>query len=345
MPVTSGAGPHLAWVTVNGQIFPVEEGTAQRAATRRCGGFSGSVPIFYPGAEQTFTNLGDNTASISVQTLGATATLITGEIDDFELDYIGGGIHFTGRDASAKLHANKSAEKWVNKKPHEIIQDIAGRIGLPINIDQSIALLAGRQIEDDFAKLTDGVSYGAVVHKLSEFMGAHWFVDQKGTLNVKIGPSTSAPYIIKTWRNPATGEVESDALQMRIRRNVQAGKSLKVTVNSWHQDEKKAYTSSYTVGGNGSTQVYSYHLPGLTEDHVKQHAKSKANDHARHEIAVMATLVGDVSLTVDQPLQIVGTALDQTLSIDSISDSFGMRGHTMQIAAKSAKTGRSGSAS
>lgn len=345
MAISSGTGPHLAWINVNGQNFPVEDGTVTRAATRKSGTFSGRIPLwFLPTVEETLSSLGDNTTTVNVVTRGQQTTLLTGEIDCVDFDYVAGMAHVSGRDASAKLHTIKSAEKWVNKKPHEIIQDLAGRVGLQTNIDPS-TLMAGRIVQDDFAKLTDGVPYAGVIHKLAEFMGAHWYMDRQGILNVKSTASTAAPYVINWSRSPLTGEIVSDALSLQISKNVQAGKPVKVTVNSWHERKEKAFVGTYTVGGNGTTQNYAYHLPGLTQDHVNQHAKSRANDHARHEISVTAELVGDTEITVDRPLQLNGTAFSQTLTIDSISDSFGMRGHTMHISAKSAKTGRSGSAS
>ena len=69
------------------------------------------------------------------------------------------------------------------------------------------------------------------------------------------------------------------------------------------------------------------------------------SDHARHEIEVVAEVVGDPSITIDQPLQLNGTSFSQTLTIDTIDDAFGMRGHTMRICAKSMKQGRTGIAS
>lgn len=341
MAVSSGSGAHLAWITINGQAFPIEDGTTQRAATRKSGAFSGRMPLWYPGVESTLANIGDNTAVVSVQTRGQQATLMTGEIDSVEFDYIAGVAHVSGRDASAKLHAIKSAEKWVNKKPHEIIQDLAGRVGLSANVDPS-SLFAGRYVEVDWSKLTDGISYAGVVHKLCELMGAHWYVDKNGALTVKSTENSAAPYVINYSHDPV---VVSDALALQVHRNVQAGKPVKVTINSWHERKKKAFVGSYTLGGNGTTQNYAYHLPGLTQDHVNQHAKSKANDHGRHEIAVTVECVGDPSISIDQPLQLNGTSFAQALTIDSIDDSFGMRGHTMRICAKSAKQGRSGSAS
>ena len=339
MAVSSGVGQHLAWISVNGQNFPVEDGSTTRAATRKSGNFTASIPLWYPQVESTLSALGDNTTTITVQTRGQQATLMTGEIDEIEFDYIGGMVRVSGRDASAKLHATKSAEKWINKKPHEIVTDLAGRVGLSVNVDQT-AVYAGRYVEIDCAKLTDGLSYAAVIHKLCEFMGAHWYVDRQGTLNVKSTTNSNSPYVIN-WSRNAAGEIVSDCLALQIMRNVMAGKPLNVTVNSWNARKKMAFVGTQTVGGNGTTQNYVYHLPGLTKEQADQHAKSKASDHARHEIQVVAEIVGDTSIEISQPLQLNGTAFSQSLTIDTIEDNFGLRGHTMRISAKSAKAGRS----
>ena len=265
---------------------------------------------------------------------------MTGEINEVSFDYVSGMIHVSGQDKSKKLHAVKSAEKWVNKKPHEIITDLAERVGLSANVDPTTAY-AGRIVENDYAKLTDGVSYAAILHKLCEFMGAHWYVDQQGTLNVKSTVNNEPAYVISYSRDPSSGRIVADVLSLQIMRNVMAGKPFNVTVNSWNARKKMAFTGSYSVGGNGATQNYTYHLPGLTKDQATQHAKAKASDHAHHEVQVVAELVGDPSITIAQPLRLVGTSFAQSFTIDSIEDNFGICGHTMRILAKSAKHGRS----
>ena len=339
MAVTSGAGAHLAWININGQNFPVEDGSTVRTAVRKSGSFTASIPLWYPGVESTLSALGDNTTTITVQTRGQQASLMTGEIDEASFDYIGGMVRVSGRDASAKLHATKSSEKWTNKYPHEIISDLAGRVGLSVNVDPA-TVNAGRIFEIDYAKMTDGVSFAAVIHKLCEFMGAHWYVDQSGTLNVKSKTNSNAPYVIN-WSRNAAGEIVSDCLSLQIMRNVQAGKPINVRVNSWNARQKMAFSGTRTVGGNGTTQNYVYHLPGLTREQANQHAQAKASDHARHEIQVIAEVVGDPAIVISQPLQLNGTSFSQSLTIDSIEDGFGLKGHTMRISAKSAKAGRS----
>lgn len=336
MAISSGVGPHFAVANVNGSNLPIISGQASCTATKKSATFSATIPLSYAGARSTLAFLGDNTTSILVSTRGQQVALITGEIDNVEFDYIGRTISISGRDASAKLHKTKSSEKFVNQTPAQVIQTIASRVGLSAAVD-AIALQAGRYINTDWVKLTDGVSYASVLHKLCEFMGAHWWVTGSA-LNVKSTQSAVSPYRINF--SDANGVV-SDALQLRVRRNVQAGKPISVTVKSWNPRQAKAFVGSSTVGGNGTTQNYVYHLPNVSQDHANQHAKAKASDHARHELEVSAELVGDPSIDVSQPLQLIGTEFAQTFKMDSVSHSFGMAGHTMQISAKSAAQGRS----
>src|SRR6185312_2536687 len=144
-------------------------------------------------------------------------------------------------------------EKWINKHPDEIIQDLAGRVGLSVQIDP-LAIKMARLMNSDHVKLSDTVTYATLVHKLSEFMGAHWYC-QGNTLKVVSGNPQGAPYTINISIG-ANNEVVSDALSLKIKRNVQAGKPIDVKVKAWHVQDKKVYTGQYTVGGNGTQKEY-----------------------------------------------------------------------------------------
>jgi len=339
MAISSGAGPHRVFLVLNGATFALDSAEVSLEATKKSGTFSASLPLRLPGARQALgPSLGDNTASIVVSTRGQQATLIAGEIDSVNFDYIGGMIKVSGRDASAKLHGTKSAEKFVNQSPSAIISTIAGRVGLSANVDAS-ALKAGKIVEIDFAKMTDNVSLAHVVHKLADFLGAHWYV-AGGQLVVTAQPSSASPYTINF--NDTGGDVTADVKSLTISRNVQAGKGVTVNVKSWNSRKKAVYSGTYSIGGAGTSQNYNYHLPGLTQDHANQHAKAKAKDQARHELTLSAELVGDPTILVSQPLLLVGTEYAQTFKIDSISHKCGMSGHTMSISAKSAAASRSG---
>jgi hypothetical protein len=328
---------HRAWIAVNGLSFPILSGSAEQNATRRSSSFSAQIPLGYPGAEAFFALLDTNEATVSVLTGGVTQDLMAGEIDTADFDYIGGVISVRGRCKSAKLHAQKTAEKWINKKPHEIVQDLAGRVGLNVEIDQS-SLKAGRFIQIDWSKMTDNVSYMTVVHKMAEFMGARWWVDAKGVLYVKSTDNPQGVYTLNYSNGPPKS---ANFLSLRICRNIQAGKPCTVTVKSFHPGQKKTFAGTFSIGGAGESVEYAYHLPGHSQDHADQHARTKAKEHTRHELQLSATLPGDPLIDVAMKLQLAGTMFAQGFDMDSIHHQFGYGGHTMSISARSAKEGRS----
>lgn len=340
MAISQGAGPHAAWLSVGGFTIPIEHGSTTSSAKRKTSSFSVSVPLSYPGARGALANLGDNEATITVMTRGQTGTLFTGEIDDVDFDYIGRIISVSGRDKSAKLHDNKSSEKWLNKKPSEIVQDLIGRVGLSGSVSGS-SVMAGKKLEQDYVFLSDNVSFGYLIHKLSQLDGARWWVDPNGQFHYQPIGSPEGTYTITINQNAEP--ISADCLHLHVRRNVQAGKSIKATVKAWHPKQKQVFSFSSTVGGNGGPIEYNYHVPTLEQDLVEKRAKSQAAERASHELNVNATVVGDPSVQAGMGLQLNGTDFDQLYEIETVHHEFGMSGHLTSIQAKSAKAGRSAS--
>jgi len=274
-------------------------------------------------------------------TRGISATLITGEIDTTSFDYIGRTIRVNGRDKSARLHEHMSSEKWINKKGSDIVQDLCGRIGLSCSASGS-ALMAGKLLQQDYVKLSDNISFARIIHKLAEFDGARWWVDAQGTLNYTPMGSTTGIYTLN-YVQPSP-YIISDCLRLNINRNVQAGKDISVKVSSWHPKDKKTYEKEATVGGNGGPLKYNYDLPNLKQDHVDQHAKSRANEIARNELTLHASVAGDPSCNAGMGLVLSGTGYwDQMYEIDCVHHEIGMSGHRTNITARSGKGGRSAS--
>lgn len=341
MAINSGVGPHAAWLSVSGAMLPIEHGSATLNATRRSGSFNGIIPLSYPGAAETLANIGDNQAQIITMTRGQTQPLITGELDDAEFDLIGRTIRFSGRDNSAKLHNIKSSEKWQNLKGSDIVSQLIGRIGLSGNIAAS-AIMAGKQLQQDFVRLADNVSYGYVIHKLSQVDGMRWFFDAQGTFHYL--PFSAPTGIYSITVNQQVQPISADCHELRVRRNIQAGKGVAATVSSWHPKKKKVFTYTSNVAGNGGPINYSYTVPGLEQDHVTKRAQSQAAEKARNEYTVTSTVVGDPSVTAAMGLQLNGTTyFDQVFDIDTVQHDYGMSGHFTHIVARSAKQGRQAS--
>ena len=342
MALTSGAGPHAAWLSVDGAIFPIEHGSVEQHATRTSSTFSAAIPLSYPGALDALAELGENTATITVLTRGNQATLVTGEIDTVNFDLVGRTINATGRDKSAQLHENKSSEKFQNRMGSDIVSEYCGRVGIKCQVESS-ALMAGKQVEQDYVKLSDNVSYAFVIHKLAEFDGARWYVDPQGTLHYQLKSNPSGIYTLN-YVPPTNGPMAADFTQLNIHLNVQAGKNVAVTVKSFHGKKKQVFGYTSNVEGNKGTQNYAYHMPNLLQEHVTQIAKAKAKEHSRHKYTVQASVVGDPSISAGMGLQLNGTGyFDQTFDIDSVHHEFGMSGHRTRIVARSAGEGREAS--
>lgn len=341
MAITSGAGPHQAWLIVGGSTFDIEHGNVAQSAQRKTSSFSGVIPMGLPGARPFFASLGAGTdASISVMTRGQTATLVTGEIDEVNFDYIHRTIHFSGRDKSAQLHEKITSEKWQNKKPSEIVQDLIGRVGLSGNVTAS-SVQAGKQLQQDFVKLSENVTFARVIHEMAQLDGMRWWVGPDGQFNyVPYGsPQGSYSITINQDREP----ISSDCLDLKVCHNLQAGRPQSVTVKGWHPKKKQIFKYTSNVEGAGPSRDYNYQVPTLTQDHAQRRAKSEATEKARHEITVNATVVGDPSVQAGMGLQLNGSDFDQTFEIDTVHHDFGMSGHRTHITARSPKSGRTAS--
>jgi hypothetical protein len=279
MAITQGVGPHYAWLTAGGVTLPIKEGSVNQSALRKSAKFHVQIPMSYPGAEDALANISDNSCTITCQTRGVTGNLLTGEINDIDFDRIGRTITVNGSDESAKLHSNKTSEKWQNEMPSDIVSDLVGRLGFSSNVTSS-AVAAGKQLQQDFVKLSDNVSFAYVIHKLAELDGARWFVDPNGMFHYVPFGTNIGTYSITV--NQDQGPISADCLSLRIRRNLQAAKDICVTCKSWHPRKKQVFQGQATIGGSvNGTLNYNFHVPTWDEQHAQQFAKSHAIEKAR----------------------------------------------------------------
>jgi hypothetical protein len=305
-----------ALITIGGTSIPIISGGADQEATRRSSTMHALCALKdFPGREAFFASLSDNSGAIYS---GSTA-LVDGEWDTASIDLVDGLVRLSGRDKSAALHEKKSSEKFNNMSRSEVVQKVAGRNGLQAQVDNS-SLKAGKLFQIDWAKLTDGVSDAAIIHKLAELEGARWWV--KGTTLYFKGKSDISSNYAVQYRAPAGGPASGNFIRLSFSINLQAAK---------------------TLNGNGGTLTWNYRHPGLEQDHADDLALKKLAEHSRHELTVDVEMVGDPQIDVGMGLQLQGTAFDQVFEMDAVHHMLGPGGHTMKIIAKSAKEGRSAS--
>lgn len=346
--ITSGVRAVVGYLVVNGQNIPVLKAEAQQTANNQSGHFSATVALdALPSGtdEDYFSNTSPIQAGIAVSTQAGVqpTTLIQGSVDTADFDYDVGLLNVTCNDATAPLHRNKSSEKFVNQQPPDIINTVAGRIGLSTQTD-AFSLFAGKIVQIDFAKMTEDISFGSILHKMTEFMGGLWYLDpQTQIVHVRIGsnatPSGGAYVITFSPGPPRSGNF----LTLRISRKVPHGQNTSVMIKGWHTKKKKVISSTKTLAGQGGNLTYSYHVPNVEQDHADQWAAAKLGNHTRHEISVSVECVGDPTIDISAGLQLSGTKFDQSYDIDTIDHEIGERGYTMMIDAKSSKAGRSSS--
>lgn len=339
MAIYSGFGPHAAWLVVGGSAWPIENGSVTQSAHRKTSSFSGVVPMSWPGARSFFSSVDNGQeASIRVMARGQMATLITGALDHVDFGYIPDRvIRFQGRDKSSKLHEKISSEKWLNKKPSEIVQELIGRAGLSGKITAS-KVKAGKQLQQDFVKLSENVTYATVIMEMARIDGARWWVDANGTFHYALFGDTQGTYSI--YINQSSNPIRSDCIELKIERNLQAARPHEVTVKGWHPKKRKIFSYTSNVSGVGPTRTWNYQVPTIDDDRAQRHAKSEAGDKARHEFKCTATVVGDPSVSAGMGLSVSGTDFDQTFDIDSVHHNFGMGGYRTHITARSGKQGR-----
>jgi hypothetical protein len=351
MAIFTGVAKHFAYASIDGTQYPVISGSVNQRARRESGEFRIHIPMNYNnGAAYQQLSQGATACNVTVQSVAGSGQLIAGIIDEISIDFPnfhgGGIISVLGRDQSAKLHQRKTLETFINQTTVAIVQQLCGRVGLGVSVRGGSGIMAGKYIDQEWRKPTDGVSYAAVIHQCAEIDNANWYVDPAGgTLYYVMGNlTTTGSYSVTYSAGPP---VKGDYLKLSVIRNIEADANIQCTVVSWHDKQKQVNKGFATVaaGANDSLLLeYKHHIPNLTQDHCQKYAESFANDAARHALTVRCTLVGDPSIRPDMALQLNGTGVfDGPFQVDDILHNFGMSGYTMDVTAKTPGSERSAS--
>ena len=216
MAISQGVRNHSAWIEVSGGRFPVTDGSVESSSSSESSTFSCTIPLNYQSAEQAFASAAGADAKVIVSTGMGEKTLVTGPLDSAKFDYIGGTISVSGRDKSADLHQTKVSDSWLNKKPSEIIEEVAKKAGIKVSVDVQGKLKAGRIWDKDWVKMADSVSASSIVDKMCEMLGAKWYFDADGKMHVSDKPDGS--YQVSFRSTPL---ITSNALHLSVSKNYQ----------------------------------------------------------------------------------------------------------------------------
>ncbi|WP_353192103.1 hypothetical protein [Pandoraea pnomenusa] len=272
-----------------------------------------------------------------------------GRVDDIDFDIVAGTIELVGRDLTSVFIDAKTTEKWPNLTASQIATQLARRHGLT-PVVTATSNKVGKYYEIDHVNLTDQRSEWDVLTYLAHIEG---FVVYVSGRELHFGPKTdpeSTPYLIQ-WSPPddSRGYPEANAVDLKFTRALTVSRGIQVVVRTWNAKQKKGFTVSYpskaktTQAGKakpfGGAQIFSYTIPGLTQEQALQRAQKIYDELIAHEMKLVARMPADPLLRVTTMIEVAGTDTDwdQRYFPDSVVRRMSMNmsdGYVMSVNAK-----------
>lgn len=278
---------------------------------------------------------------------------ILGNVDEITFDPTGATITATGRDLTALLIDTKTTEDFREQTSSGIAKTLAGRHGLSTTYIVSTSATAGTIYELDHVQMVHQRSEWDLLTYLAGKEEFSVYVSGKDLhFEPRANPSSVTPYLLQ-WEAPRTDRAAPafNGMHLNFTRNLTVARGITVTVRSWNQKQKKAFTSTFpkaasTIGAGLSSpkiasQAYVFVLPGLTQQQADDFAQAKHRELTRHEMKLHATLLGDDLLTAASVIQVAGTGtlFDQSYFPDSVTRRMSLsEGYTMVVSAKNHNT-------
>jgi prophage tail gpP-like protein len=277
----------------------------------------------------------------------AWSSIIQGEVDSFSYSAESNTITATGRDLTARMIDTKTQNAYVNQTSSEIAQKIGAAHGLQVKA-KATTTAVGRywDAEHDNLQLNQFHSVTTewdLVTTLAKFEGFDAFVatPQGGSPTLYFQPQTApdaTPYTF-VWKMDGSRRQTGNVKGLHLERSLTIAKGVLVTVKSWNSKEARSFTKTAGKAKGPSSQNHIYIRPNMTEDQAQQLANSIYNDIVAHEMKISATLPGDLLLTPQSIIKLVGTgsSFDQVYFPQTISRHIGMGGFSMAVTAKNSR--------
>ena len=331
---------------VNGQTLLCAEIEVEMSRDQKSDCFRAKVPMDKLPAGMD-ANWWSTAANISVQVMvdaGQGATKIfDGQADEVEHDFSECVLDISGRDKSSKLIDNKASSKFLNKKPHEIVQQIAGDAGIDADVD-AVTDKAGKLFQIDYNAIQHRLSGWSMILQLADLHGRVAYMTA-GKLYFK-DPAEKLPTLKIVYSPPTSGTAaSSNAIRIRARRSITLGRPVKHTVHSWNHKQAALNEGTYTEPGDGDELEWHHHHPGLSKDQATRRAKDHCDRTTRHEFGITIDMPGDPTVTPRFMLDLsgTGTAYDQQHELTHVRHRMSERdGYRMSVdtKAKSKKRGK-----
>lgn len=275
--------------------------------------------------------------------------LITGQVDNIDIDPVTQKVTLTGRDLTAKFIDNKTTEKFQNLTSSQVAILLAQRRGLTPIVTTTTTRI-GNYYDNNYSNINNQRSEWDLLTFLAQQEDFACFVSGM-ELHFQPKPTPNdKPYVLQySAPNNANGYPTLNAMSITLSRNLTLARDVIVTVRSWNKENKRAFTRTAKAVHNkntvisgkaqpiGDSQVYTRRIAGLTPEQALQKAQEILQQITQHEKVIHVTMPADNVLSVENIILLKGTAsdFDQVYFPDSIVRSMSFDGgYEMRIEAK-----------
>ena len=275
---------------------------------------------------------------------GGMTQMFTGGVDQVDIDWDRRTVHIRGRDLTGKLIDAKTNEKWLNKQPQDIIEDLAGRVGLSVQFSGKSPDRAGLKYKDDYNRISELDSFWNVIVRLAKELSCIAYV--KGTVlfvqpwDFSGGGAYNVFYQGPTPASAAQGTV----LKLDTGHNKQLAKDVKVNHKSWQHKAGQAIESEFEAAGSGGgTLEHTLKGPNLTKQQNDAICLGRCNEIVSHERTVTIVTYGDVTLQPGMTVNLsgTGTGFDMSYVISDIEHHWSFaQGYLMTVRVRNMSQGR-----
>ncbi|HQT66018.1 MAG TPA: hypothetical protein PLC74_00280 [Acetobacteraceae bacterium] len=245
------------------------------------------------GAENITIGVSIGTADILT---APSKPLISGLIDNIDIDFRNNIVVMSGRDLSARLIDLETQENFSNQTSSQIANFFAESCGLQSNITRTTTPVG------QYYELThSSTSLGLHSRRGTAWSFLAWLADQENfQLSVSgnilnFGPVQIPPTALNlNWG--------TDLISLTIDRATGLNAPV-VTVHSWNTRAKSAVSASVGSGVMKTVLI----RPNLSADRVQKLAKQAQSTQAMHEILVCGEMPGETILTPGMTINLSGT--------------------------------------
>jgi len=338
-----------ASLIVQGSTIPIIDLRVSQSKDHKCDTASATTALeaLPAGMDANWWSTANDIAvQVMIQGDGAAGgtKVFDGKVDHITIDFAERTLKVQGRDKAAKLLDKKVTKKHINRKPHEVAQDLASDGGISLDADQ-VSDKAGKLVQIDFA---------SIVHRMSIWDAIQVVADKHDMIAYATGgkayfkkPDEQLPTFAVVY-TPPTGEAYATGnfVKLSVERNCVLGRPVKCHVHSWNHKDKKLFEATEEEPGVGDPLEYHLHPSNLSQDQAQKRAKAHKDKVTKHEFDVTVDMPGDETMNARHMLQLsgTGTAFDQQYEVQSVEHRISVsEGYRMTISskAKSKKRGKS----